>query len=48
MRGAGMAAAYGAGSGLALYVAFRIGAWIFDRAVGVWCQVKDKRAEETP
>lgn len=39
-----MAAAYGAATGACLALAFRAGAWIFDRVVGVWCWVKDKRA----
>jgi hypothetical protein len=40
-----MAAAYGAAAGVAFWVMFRAGMWVFDTGVGVWCRRQDKRRE---
>lgn len=43
MRGAGMAAAYGAGLGVLSWLAFKAAAWVTDTAVGIWCRRQDMR-----
>jgi hypothetical protein len=47
VRGVGMAAAYGAGFGIALWSAFKAGSWIFDTGVGAWCRRQDRAEKRT-
>lgn len=42
-----MATAYGAGTGLALWAAFRAAFWVFDHAVTVWCRRQDKQQQRS-